>query len=344
MSKELGSTESLGRQSSRSTLLTTPSPDDILDKLKYINYTSEFLLPFSIQPFTRFSFTHPTNNTNEQFYHFVLLVCYLLKKCGVEIETPNQFDDPNATCANIITAIKTLGITDISPSKLKQGYGDGIVAVLGSLLDLVEYKFEQPVHKLDEYPEEATVDYDAEVTTETIAHVDDLVEEEVFYPVTTTQTVQETKVDPSEWRLEVERVTPLLKVIVNEKDWRLHVSQITTHQARIKSQMTETQSKLTTVAQDIDVSLEKITSREKYINAQFQDQIVEHQRVLNQVSVLKQRISVTNTSVSQLSLELVNVSDTLERVKERMDELGSGMTDSKPLIAIKQGSVKIKVM
>jgi hypothetical protein len=39
-------------------------------------------------------------------------------------------------------------------------------------------------------------------------------------------------VDPAEWRLEVERVTPLLKVKINNenKDWRLHLQQIEHHQ------------------------------------------------------------------------------------------------------------------
>lgn len=40
------------------------------------------------------------------------------------------------------------------------------------------------------------------------------------------------KVDPAEWRLEVERVTPLLKVkLANDnKDWRLHLQQMEHHQ------------------------------------------------------------------------------------------------------------------
>jgi hypothetical protein len=35
-------------------------------------------------------------------------------------------------------------------------------------------------------------------------------------------------VDPEEWRLEVERVTPLLKVSIqnDHKDWRLHLQQM----------------------------------------------------------------------------------------------------------------------
>ena len=42
----------------------------------------------------------------------------------------------------------------------------------------------------------------------------------------------ESKVDPAEWKLEVERVTPYLKVVLAEdhKDWRLHLQQMKDHQ------------------------------------------------------------------------------------------------------------------
>ena len=39
------------------------------------------------------------------------------------------------------------------------------------------------------------------------------------------------KVDPNEWKLEVERVTPLLKVQIHNdnKDWRIHLEQMNTY-------------------------------------------------------------------------------------------------------------------
>lgn len=46
------------------------------------------------------------------------------------------------------------------------------------------------------------------------------------------QVPQISKTDPAEWRLEVERVTPSLKVakLANDnKDWRLHLQQVGHH-------------------------------------------------------------------------------------------------------------------
>lgn len=49
-----------------------------------------------------------------------------------------------------------------------------------------------------------------------------------------------------------------------------------------------------------------------------------------------------NGRISELSNELAVVSETLEEQKARMDEIGSGMTDAKPLVSIKQALAKLK--
>jgi estrogen-related receptor beta like 1 len=153
------------------------------------------------------------------------------------------------------------------------------------------------------------------------------------------------KCDPAEWRLEVERVTPLLKLKLSNdnKDWRLHLQQMEFHQEKITSNMTETQNQLHKLHQEIEQTLEKIASREKYINAQFESQTEEYKRLLEQASDTKQKHSVASSSVSELSNELTRISEELDQVKARMDELGNGMTDSKPLLAIKQGATRLKV-
>jgi estrogen-related receptor beta like 1 len=83
------------------------------------------------------------------------------------------------------------------------------------------------------------------------------------------------KADPAEWRLELERVTPLLKVKLpnDNKDWRLHQQQMSYHKEKIESSMASTQEHLTKLHSDIEHTLEKISSREKYINAQLETKV-----------------------------------------------------------------------
>lgn len=135
------------------------------------------------------------------------------------------------------------------------------------------------------YPEEAEVDYDAEVTTETIEEVEANQDDDDLF-VNSLKTIKNNrgsietevpapKIDPAEWRLEVERVAPLLKVnLKNEnKDWRLHLQQMRHYQQKIDSTKNQTQAQLTRLQKDIEETLETITSREKYINAQFESKV-----------------------------------------------------------------------
>lgn len=97
----------------------------------------------------------------------------------------------------------------------------------------------------------------------------------------------EATVDAQEWRLEVERVLPSLKIHVRQdnrvsmycymfntyttlssKDWRGHYEQMHVHSDGITSALSETKGYLDKLHQEIAKTLEKISSREKYINNQ----------------------------------------------------------------------------
>ena len=109
------------------------------------------------------------------------------------------------------------------------------------------------------YTEEAQVDADAEVTMDTveeaIAEDDDFEEEETYLDAIQAANASEepvkhvdecfsyhrkmiqpavlkSKVDPADWKLEVERVTPMLKVQLtsDNRDWRVHLEQMVVHQ------------------------------------------------------------------------------------------------------------------
>ncbi|KAI8894340.1 intra-flagellar transport protein 57 [Globomyces pollinis-pini] len=360
--KDSGSNESIanvGRSSSRGSLAAAnANMDDILDKLKCLNYQKDFCLPNNLLPINRFYFLYASSNPNEQFYNFTSLFTWLLKMIGIQFDKPGQFDDPNATCTNIVGELKRLGIPfEFGPSKLKQGYGEGCIYILQCLVDMAiihqKIVFHSPIHKVDDYPEEAEVDYDAEVTTETVEGVEANPEDdEMFMDTLNLNRKSESidlsviapKTDPAEWRLEVERIAPLLKLQLpnDNKDWRLHLQQMEHHQKNISNGMTKTQSQLSKLHGEIEQTLENIASREKYINAQFETQIDQYKRVQEQCSEAKQKHSIASSNVTELTNELSKVSEELDSVKSRMDDLGNGMTDSKPLIAIKQGVTKLK--
>ncbi|RKO83987.1 intra-flagellar transport protein 57-domain-containing protein, partial [Blyttiomyces helicus] len=118
-------------------------------------------------------FILPAANPNEQFYYFTSLFSWLMKLNRLPFEAPGQFDDPNASAANIAAEMKKLNVPfEYGPNKLKQGNGDAVLFALQTLVDRAiqtsGFVFEKSVHKVDDYPEEAEVDIDAEVTTDAI--------------------------------------------------------------------------------------------------------------------------------------------------------------------------------
>ncbi|KAI9207305.1 intra-flagellar transport protein 57 [Polychytrium aggregatum] len=337
--------------------------DEILDKLRVLNYQKDFCRSMGFRPLSRVYFVVSASNPNEQFYYLTSLFSWLMKLNHQPFDPPGQFDDPNASAANMVDALKQMGIQfEYGPNRLKQGYGEAVLYTLQNLVDRAlqanGFVFQKPAHRNDDYPEEAEVDMDAEVTTELVEDRLEVEEEdeEVFVDSYTPgpkadeskQTPQaaatKPKIDPAEWRIEVERVSPFLKVqITNDnKDWRIHLEQMQHHKVTIHSSLSETKTHLTKLHAEIEKTLEKIVSREKYINTQFEGQTEEFRSLQDQLSELKQKYNITNTNVTELTNELSKLSEMLDGVKARMDDIGNGMTDSRPLVNIKQGVSKLK--
>ncbi|XP_060006622.1 intraflagellar transport protein 57 homolog isoform X2 [Lagenorhynchus albirostris] len=135
--------------------------------------------------------------------------------------------------------------------------------------------------------------------------------------------ILESTTDAAEWNLEVERVLPQLKVTIrtDNKDWRIHVDQMHQHKSGIESALKETKGLLDKLHSEISRTLEKIGSREKYINNQLEHLVQEYRAAQAQLS---------------------EVTEELEKVKQEMEEKGSSMTDGAPLVKIKQSLTKLK--
>ena len=77
----------------------------------------------------------------------------------------------------------------------------------------------------------------------------------------------------------------------------------------------ETLSVLSRLLSDMDKSLEKVTSREKYIQDQFEAPTASFKNIQGKMSEMKQGFQGAQSRVTELSMELLRVSEELERVK-----------------------------
>ncbi|XP_038653806.1 intraflagellar transport protein 57 homolog isoform X2 [Scyliorhinus canicula] len=321
--------------------------EDLLDKLKLMNYEEDLIRRNNMKALSRHYFALPTN-PGEQFYMFTSLAAWLLNQSGRVFEQPQEYDDPNATISNILTGLRALGgSVDFPPSKLKQGYGEQVCYVLDRLaeeaLKHTGFNWKRPVYPAEEMEEEALIEDDAELTLnkledELIEEAEDFEEGEPFLDLevlksqgkkmegvesTKPEEILESTTDAAEWNLEVERVLPQLKVTIrtDNKDWRIHVDQMHQHKEGIETSLKETKSYLDKLQDEISRTLEKVSSREKYVN--------------NQLENLIQDFRVAQGQLNEISEEL-------EKVKQDMEEKGSSMTDGAPLVKIKQALTKLK--
>ena len=139
---------------------------------------------------------------------------------------------------------------------------------------------------LDKVEEEMAAEYSDEEEGD-ILHIDDFTnyavkerggsgkeERELARP----EDIMESNTDSEMWRLEVERVAPGLKITVktDSRDWRSHLDQMHQYRAGIDESLTTTKTSLDKLQTDISKTLEKITSREKYLNSQLESQLSEY--------------------------------------------------------------------
>lgn len=214
--------------------------EHLMDKLKLLNYEQEFCKKLKFKPFPRHYFALPTN-PGEQFYAFTNLAVWLLNACGKRLEQPQEYDDPNATIATIIAEGKELGIaTNFPPAKLKSGAGEHVCSVLNDLaehaLEATHFSWKRPVYQDEGTQDEVIRDESSELS---LSKLEEEVQEDandsedegaVFLDLTGLKQSKEPQneatlklegalestVDAQEWRLEVERVLPSLKVHVRQ--------------------------------------------------------------------------------------------------------------------------------
>ncbi|ERL85516.1 hypothetical protein D910_02935 [Dendroctonus ponderosae] len=332
----------------------------LLDKLKLLNYETEFLTQIKLKPIHRYYFV-VTKNSGEQFYLFSILAAWLIRKIGKPFQTPEEYDDPNSTIEHILAEVKELGMqVDFPPNKLKQGVGEHVVNLLDFLANTAIHKqnilLQKPKPPEEKEQETETIDDEAELNLDRVeeemvaAYSDDSDEDNILRidnirPVKRELEIDlKHNIDEESWQLEVERVLPLLKVTIkNEnRDWRSHLEHMKTYKSNIDESLNPTKSQLEKLHKEITSTLEKIGNREKYLNRELDTVLDNYRSLQDQLSKIKEKYRSISTGVAERNRELSNVNSRVESIKQQMEERGSSMTDGTPLVNIKKSIAKIK--
>ena len=156
--------------------------------------------------------------------------------------------------------------------------------------------------------------------------------------------VLEATVDPIAWKTELARVAPRLKIkpAVSSRQWRAHYEQTKKHEVVLADLFTDGQWALQTISTDLASTLERVTSKEKYLNSTFNHLSEEYRAIRSKQDEVTQTFQTSSQSVSDLTNELATVSDSLDEVKSQMEDRGSSMTDTSPLVRIKQALTNLR--
>lgn len=207
----------------------------------------------------------------------------------------------------------------------------------------IPIEFKQAEYREGAEYEEAAVDEDAEVAEVDVA--DEVgaadVDEEEFYhgggiegvaseQTKLTDNILDATVEPEAWRIELERVTPQLKmqVLSDPKEWRNRLVTTKQHQQTVASLAPETFQTLERISEDLERTLQALRKAEQKLNAQCQGEVADFADKQDELQAKQEEYNKQSEVINALTNELAAVSEELQAIKARMDERGNSMTDT----------------
>ncbi|EDS30030.1 intraflagellar transport protein 57 [Culex quinquefasciatus] len=339
--------------------------DDLMEKLKLLNYERLLLKEMKMKQINRYYFLK-SFNPGEQFFMFTSICAWLIRKIGKTFDQPQEFDDPNMVISRIIRVLQEMDVpTDFQTNKLIQGAGPICVYIMDCLatqaLKLTKFQLKRPECKKEDDPMVDLIENDSEIILEKVeeeqmAGASDESDDEgngLFdlnfadqksKKVTNKEYKVDSLTDSENWRLELERVLPQLKVVVktDSRDWRAHLEQMRSLRSNIESATEETDGQLKKLQTDISYVMEKIESREKHLNNDLKELIQQYKQILVEYNQVNGLMKENDQEKTEKEHELSKITNELENIKIQMEQRGNSMTDGSPLINIKKAIFRIK--
>jgi intraflagellar transport protein 57 len=158
------------RDSNNMSLISTYQSDDLIEKLKLLNYENLLLKQMKMKPLSKFYFSK-VKNSGEQFFLFTSICAWLIRETGKTFEQPQEFDDPNVVISKIIRSLNDMDIaTDFQSNKLISGAGPICVYVIDCLatkvLKISTVQIQKPQIKVEENSALDIVENDSEIILE----------------------------------------------------------------------------------------------------------------------------------------------------------------------------------
>lgn len=334
--------------------------ENTLEKLKILNYEGNYCEVKGRKFFDRIYFIFPASNLGTQFDDFMDIASWLCSQCTSkgDVFKRETYDDPSTLANKLMLALRELqSPLNIPTQALRKGYGEHACSVLEFLADKAlafkKIAFQQPVYLVNTDAEAAPPeddnqdildDIDGVPVEEELLHEDGRLEMSEVSLDSSAHQILLPRIDPIEWKIELERVGPKLrsKQQSSMNEWRAHVDMTVSSKSNIEKVLGETQGDLSAMNKEVSEELNKMRSKERYMNNQYSTLCHEYKEVKQRLEELEAKSSSTNEKVVKLTNELAEVNERLEELKESFESKDSGMHDTSPLVRIKAALQQIK--
>ncbi|CCI46550.1 unnamed protein product [Albugo candida] len=319
-----------------------------LEKLRIMSYEKD-MKKKNFVAYNPMQFAYLNTSASAQFKLFLELICYLMKQCDQDFVV-DKYDDPNTSVNKLILSLKSMGFPlDYPASKLKLGYGEAACEAIDFLCDKAlearNFTWTRPTYPKEDFADEAEVDVDAEVETNDDINVED--DEDLYSnAVNKVESVEESQqqminseVDPLLWKAELERVGPKLRVQAKDaagQEWHSHIERARKQETIMKDIVPDTAGQLKHIRQLLVETLQRMESKEKAINTQFEQTRQEYHQLKERLISLTERCREESQNVDLMTKEHADITEQLRDTKTIIDERGSKLTDTTPLVDIKR--------
>uniref|UniRef100_A0A7S2KSU8 Intraflagellar transport protein 57 homolog n=1 Tax=Leptocylindrus danicus TaxID=163516 RepID=A0A7S2KSU8_9STRA len=335
--------------------------DIVVEKLRALDYESLYVKQQDMQPLRRDHFAVVGVNSVLQFQEFIHLAAWLINVVRDGAFRVDEFDDPNSIVHKLMLELQIFGFECGFPaSRLKHAYGEAVIEVVDFLADQalqkINFRFQLPNHKFlssnyvaDEIVGDDDILEEVENVDEESHIFDDSRDNSInsYSSNSSSNQLIGSCIDPIEWKAELERVGPSLRAAErsspkNRDHWRQHVDQMIRHDNDTRSLIPSVESGLLRFSQDLADVVDRVRIKESHLNDRFSNYCNEYNELKEKLTNAEKKNIQYGSSISTLSNEYIAVTNKLKDLKGAVEMRGSSMTDTTPLMRIKEALQLIK--
>ncbi|TNJ28400.1 Intraflagellar transport protein IFT57 [Giardia muris] len=327
----------------------------IVARLRQLRYEERYCAPAGLPCLLPAHFYLESPSPLDQLVQTVRLAQWLLSLLGIQTQAVSEFDEPTAVATDLVTACRdVVNVERIPPHKIKQGYGDGITALILALCDACLQKLQPALLSWKSLgSEEAAVEREEEEQQQL---QDDLFEEFISTPSLASNAVTGSNTqrpfpairegdaiapgvsNPQNWATEVAEATAQLAsrdAHLASQDWRRDITSMSSLAKALGRDTVQCSQSLTGLASGIAKQLERIASREQHLSgqlAQYSGQLTEVSMAYKTVAAEEAELEQT---LAELTEELATVSERLRALKTELQVESTRISDTSSIHEVK---------